>query len=194
MALFRKSGDKGDALTISSPGALYDRYAPALLGLCKRYCGNLEDAEDVLHDGFIKVLQNLGKFTPRENGSFEGWLKKIMVNTALNFLRNKNKERNLFNPGSVDKEDPAEEREEDNLFFAEITGKVSREELMEMICKLPHGYRTVFNLYVFESYSHKEIAEALGCSENTSKSQLSKARAMLRKQLNRVVVQLTEQQ
>jgi RNA polymerase sigma-70 factor (ECF subfamily) len=193
MSLIRKSGDKSEMTGISSPGVLYDRYAPVLLGLCKRYCGNIEDAEDVLHDGFIKVLQNLSKFTPRGNGSFEGWMKRIMVNTALNHLRNKSKEKNLFSLVAPGNETLTENSGDDHQFFTEISGKVSKEELMLMICSLPNGYRTVFNLYVFESYSHKEIAETLGCTENTSKSQLSKARAMLRKQLNRIVVQITEQ-
>ncbi len=193
MSLFRKPGYKNEMAGISSPGILYDRYAPTLLGLCKRYCGNLEDAEDVLHDGFIKALQNLGNFTPRENGSFEGWMKRIMVNTALNHLRNKSKEKNLFSFVTQGNDAFPDDAGEDPQFFTEISGKVSKEELMSMICNLPHGYRTVFNLYVFESYSHKEISETLGCTENTSKSQLSKARSMLRKQLNHIVVQITEQ-
>jgi RNA polymerase sigma-70 factor (ECF subfamily) len=194
IALFRKSGGNSEMNFISSPGILYDRYAPLLLSLCKRYCGNTEDAEDVLHDGFIKIMKNLEKFTPRDHGSFEGWMKRIMVNTSLNHLRSRSRDRNFFSSDPLRDENLKEDLPEGIHFFREISGLVSKEDLMELICNLPQGYRTVFNLYVFESYSHREIAETLGCTENTSKSQLSKARAMLRKQLDPVVAQLTEQQ
>jgi len=182
------TGFKVERNGIISAAGLYDRFAPTLLGLCKRYCGNTEDAEDVLHDGFIKIIQNLGKFKPRSNGSFESWMKRIMVNTSLNHLRKKVKEKNFIDFDSLHEAINPEEQEEDNHFFSEITGKVTRDDLMAMICALPPGYRTVFNLYVFESYSHKEIAELLGFSENTSKSQLSKARSFLRRQLTQILV------
>jgi len=178
----------------SSAASLYDRYAPTLLGLCKRYCGNIADAEDVLHDGFIKILQNLGRFTARGNGSLEGWMKRIVVNTALNHIRSKVREKNLFDHSTLHEVCNTDMSEEDDLFLKEMTGKITREELMSIICALPPGYRTVFNLYVFECYTHKEIAEALGCSENTSKSQLSKARSLLRKQLNQVLNKTTVDQ
>jgi len=194
MSIDRKSSFKIGIDGFSSAASLYDHFAPTLLGLCKRYCGNIEDAEDVLHDGFIKILQNLDKFKPRNNGSFEGWIKRIMVNTALNHIRSKTKERNFFDFDTLQEVIHLQETEEENLFFKEITGKISKEELMAMICALPAGYRAVFNLYVFESYSHKEISEILGCSENTSKSQLSKARSVLRKQLKQVLNKLTVEQ
>jgi len=194
MSIDRKSSFKIGIDGFSSAASLYDHFAPTLLGLCKRYCGNIEDAEDVLHDGFIKILQNLDKFKPRNNGSFEGWIKRIMVNTALNHIRSKTKERNFFDFDTLQEVIHLQETEEENLFFKEITGKISKEELMAMICALPAGYRAVFNLYVFESYSHKEISEILGCSENTSKSQLSKARSVLRKQLKQVLNKITVEQ
>jgi len=194
MSIDRKSSFKIGIDGFSSAASLYDHFAPTLLGLCKRYCGNIEDAEDVLHAGFIKILQNLDKFKPRNNGSFEGWIKRIMVNTALNHIRSKTKERNFFDFDTLQEVIHLQETEEENLFFKEITGKISKEELMAMICALPAGYRAVFNLYVFESYSHKEISEILGCSENTSKSQLSKARSVLRKQLKQVLNKITVEQ
>ncbi len=169
-----------------SAEALYDRYAPMLLGLCKRYCGNLEDAEDVLHDGFIKIIRNLSRFEERNGGSFEGWMKRIMVNTALNHIRGKSKER-MFLSLDDKLEATLQPEEEEEIFIEELAEKLKKEQIMEMVCSLPTGYRTVFNLYVFESFSHREIAAELNCSENTSKSQLSKARAMLRRQLTQVM-------
>jgi RNA polymerase sigma-70 factor (ECF subfamily) len=169
----------GRADTVES---LYVKYSPALLSVCLRYCGNLADAEDVLHDGFIKIIRNLSSFKPRSNGSPEAWMKRIMVNTALNYIRDHAKEKKFLDI------DPISERveiaEPEITWFDDLAGKINPDKVMEMICELPPGYRTVFNLYVFESYSHSEIAGLLGCSENTSKSQLSKARGMLRKRLN----------
>jgi RNA polymerase sigma-70 factor (ECF subfamily) len=162
--------------------SLYVKYAPALLSVCLRYCGNLADAEDVLHDGFIKIIRNLPKFKHRSNGTLGSWMKRIMVNTALNYIRDHSKEKKFLDI------DPISERiniaEQEDTWFDELAGKINPDKIMEMICELPPGYRTVFNLFVFESYSHREIAGLLGCSENTSKSQLSKARGMLRKQLD----------
>lgn len=163
---------------------LHDRYAPALLGLCMRYCGNRTDAEDVLHDAFIKILMSVGKFMERPNSSFEGWLKRIAVNTALNFLRDKTKMSRVVELEPVQEWIPEEEEETSLAAFA---GRLEKDEIMAMICELPHGYRTVFNMYVFEDFSHKEIAEALNCSENTSKTQLFKARAMLQKKITEVL-------
>jgi RNA polymerase sigma-70 factor (ECF subfamily) len=169
-----------------SAEALYDTHAPTLLGLCKRYCGNLEDAEDVLHDGFIKIIRNMSQFEDRNGGSFEGWMKRIMVNTALNHIRSKSKER-MFLSLDDKLESTLQPEEEEEVFIEELAEKLKKEQIMEMVCALPAGYRTVFNLYVFESFSHREIAAELNCSENTSKSQLSKARAMLRRQLTQVM-------
>jgi RNA polymerase sigma-70 factor, ECF subfamily len=162
--------------------SLYVKYAPALLSVCLRYCGNLADAEDVLHEGFIKIIRNLPKFKHRSNGTLGSWMKRIMVNTALNYIRDHVKEKKFLDM------DPISERiniaEPEDTWFDELVGKINTDKVMEMICELPPGYRTVFNLYVFESYSHREIASLLGCSENTSKSQLSKARGMLRRRLD----------
>jgi len=182
-----KKGDKG--YSFNDPASLeklYDTYAPRLLSLCFRYCGRIEDAEDVLHDGFIKIIKKIDTFHERNGGSLEGWMKKIMVNTALNFLRDHANEKRTVDI------DPIYDRinisEEDESPFEELTGKIDQKSVMDMICELPSGYRTVFNLYVFESYSHKEIGKELRISENTSKSQLSKARVLLKKKINELLI------
>ena len=169
------------------PAMLYEKHAPALLSLCMRYCGNIQDAEDVLHEGFIKIIRNIQSFKDTGKGSFEGWMRRIMVNTALNYIRDHAKERKILDIDPIlDKIDTGSE-EDDNHFF-ELAEKIDPKVVMEMIGELPPGYRTVFNMYVFESYSHKEIAQTLHCSENNSKSQLSKARALLRKKLNPLMI------
>ena len=169
--------------------SLYEKHAPSLLSLCLRYCGNIEDAEDILHDGFIKIIRNLHTFRPRKNGSFTGWMKRIMVNTSLNYLRDRAKENKFADI------DPIIDRmiiqdEEESLSMIDPE-KLSQEMLMKMVCELPAGYRAVFNMYVFEEYSHREIARIMNFSESTSKSQLSKARAVLRKKLDQMMVKQT---
>ncbi len=168
----------------ASAKELYELYAPGFLGICLRYCANVKDAEDVLHDGFIKIMKNLDTFKPRSNGSFEGWMKRIIVNTALNFIRNHHLEKKFLDINSFGNEFTITEEKQEEDWFEELAGKINPEKVMDMIHELPVGYRTVFNLYVFESFTHKEIAKTLNCSENTSKSQLSKARAILRKMIN----------
>lgn len=165
--------------------SLYTTYAPSLLDVCLRYCGNLQDAEDVLHDGFIKILKNLHTFKTRSSGSFEGWMRKIMVNTALNFLRDHSRERRFAEIDPIQERISDDPDEPDSL--EDLQDHIGTEAIMKMICELPAGYRTVFNLYVFEEYSHKEIATLLKFSENTSKSQLSKARTFLRKKIFEVM-------
>jgi RNA polymerase sigma-70 factor, ECF subfamily len=156
---------------------LYDRYAPVLLGLCCRYCANREDAEDVLHEGFIKIIRHLSSFEERKEGSLLAWMKKIMVNTALNQIRDRNRKAFIEEPAQIagEQDEPA-----DADLFGPIITELGKERLLQMITSLPAGYRAVFNLYVFEEFSHKEIAQALRFTESTSKSQLSKARALLR--------------
>ncbi|MFH1160600.1 MAG: RNA polymerase sigma factor [bacterium] len=160
---------------------LYDRYAPVLLSLCLRYCGNQEDAEDVLHDGFIKIIKHIHTFKRRTNGSFEGWMKRIIVNTALNYIRDRSKETQYVAMESI--QEPTDDEGNSGMPLDLPGGQLSQEEILQMVLDLPPGYRIVFNLYVFEDYSHREIADLLHMSENTSKSQLSKARALLRKQI-----------
>jgi len=156
---------------------LYDRFAPSLLSLCFRYAGNMQDAEDILHDGFIKIIKSLPDFQPRPDGSLEAWMKRIMTNTALNFLRDHAKERKLLDINTVQEKFNLPEEEDFDFDLAHLP--ISQDQILQIIGELPTGYRTVFNLYVFEEYSHKEICEKLNCTESTSKSQLSKARSVL---------------
>jgi RNA polymerase sigma-70 factor (ECF subfamily) len=164
---------------------LYDTHAPRLLHVSFRYCGNREDAEDVLHDGFIKIIQHIDRFRIRESGTLEAWMKRIIVNTALNFVRDRLRDlKNIIPDPNFEQINSTQEDAED---FFEPFNMLDKSVILQMICELPVGYRTVFNLYVFEEYGHKEIAATLGISENTSKSQLSKARAMLRKKITQVI-------
>ena len=151
---------------------LYDCYAPAMLGVCMRYAKNREEAEEILHEGFLRVFTYIKKF--RGEGSFEGWMRKIMVNCAL--LRYKNKIH--LNP-VIQFENSGYESSNEPSIFSNLETK----ELLVLVQNLPAGYRMVFNLFVFDGYKHREIAEALGISEGTSKSNLSDARAILQKAL-----------
>ncbi|MCP2045748.1 sigma-70 family RNA polymerase sigma factor [Pontibacter sp. HSC-36F09] len=149
---------------------LYERIASPMYGVCLRYLKNQMDAEDALLNGFMKVYQNIDKFEGK--GSFEGWVRRIMVNEALGFLR---KKESLYL--SI---------EDDHVQVAGGMGAdqdLAESELLELLRTLPAGYRAVFNLYAIEGYSHKEIADMLNITEGTSKSQLSKARAMLQRRL-----------
>jgi RNA polymerase sigma-70 factor, ECF subfamily len=177
--IFDRRRDSAVSREIESVSVLYDCYAPRLLSLCLRYTGNRADAEDVLHDGFMKIIKNYETFSSRHHHSLEAWMKRIMLNTALNYIRDHKKEKFFLSFETDPLLQVAEEEHEESYAGMNLT----KEELINMVCELPDGYRTVFNLYVMEDYSHKEISELLGCSENTSKSQLSKARAALRKRL-----------
>jgi len=168
---------KGKASALNS---LYDKYGSILLSVCMRYFVDRAEAEDVLQESFIKIFFNIKKFRLYEGGSFEGWMKRIAVNTALNHIRKKARNKNLVDFGEI------EERYEDikdDSFVEEDNSSLSQEELLELIQALPPGYKAVFNMFVFDRYSHKEIANELGISENTSKSQLSKARVYLQKRV-----------
>lgn len=151
--------------------ALYDKYASKMLGLCYRYIKDNDQAEDVMITGFVKVFEKIDQF--KSEGSFEGWIRRIMVNQSLSFIR-KNKGMYL----EVDIE--VADREPD---YKSLNDNLEAQDLLALISNLPTGYQTVFNLYAIEGYSHKEIAEKLQISENTSKSQLSRARTLLQKQL-----------
>jgi RNA polymerase sigma factor (sigma-70 family) len=152
---------------------LYNQFAGLMLTVCRRYLKRLEDAEEALLLGFAKVFQALPTF--RQEGSFEGWIRRIMVNQALMELRRRE-------PLHLSFEDFAQP---ENLAATPATAdtQLQADELLALLQALPTGYRTVFNLYAIEGYSHPEIAEALGITEGTSKSQLSKARAMLQRRL-----------
>ncbi|SDL53644.1 RNA polymerase sigma-70 factor, ECF subfamily [Catalinimonas alkaloidigena] len=152
---------------------LYEHYAPKMLVVCQRYLRDDYEAEDALVRGFTKVFQHLHQY--EGNGSFEGWIRRIMVNEALMQLR---KSRLMF----VHTEVEALQYQPD---YRTVDTSLEAEDLMNLVCQLPDGYRTVFNLYAIEGYSHKEIADQLGISESTSKSQLSRARVLLQEYLRK---------
>lgn len=156
---------------------LYSQYSKVMLGICLRYARNTSEAEDILQDGFVKIFQNIHKYSFK--GSFEGWMKRIMINTALN--HNRNNLKHYFHADIDEIEDYTVIDSE--VVVDKMEFPLNSDELMVLIQELPNGYRTVFNLYVFEGYAHKEIAEMLEISENTSKSQLSKARKYLKNKI-----------
>lgn len=158
----------------ASQKALFDNYAGKMMGVSLRYARNDADAEDILQDAFIKVFRKIGQY--QHNGSFEGWIRKIVVNTALKkySVNRYTKERSNGDASEYEHlltEDP------------EVYTDLSEKEILEMIHSLPDGYRMVFNLYVIEGYRHEEIAEMMGIQSGTSRSQLAKARWMLQKQI-----------
>jgi RNA polymerase sigma-70 factor (ECF subfamily) len=165
--------------------ALYRKYAAVMMAVCYRYSGNRPDAEDILQEGFIKVFTHIGDF--RGQGSFEGWVRRIMVNTALDHYQKVTRIQYASHMEEFSTEDDRpDEGPESGL--PDNPG-IPAEKLMDFIAALPHGYRTVFNLYVFEGFTHREIASATGMSENTSKTQLMKARRSLRNKVAQWVFQ-----
>jgi len=152
---------------------LYRRFSPRMYAVCLRYAGNPEEAEDILQEGFIKIFKKLGSF--RSEGSFEGWIRRIFVNTAIEHFRRK---RYL---------QPVTEKEENTLegSYLSVLDNLAERDIMELIQQLSPGYRTVFNMYVVEGYTHKEIGDMLGISEGTSKSQLSRAKVILQQMVKK---------
>jgi RNA polymerase sigma factor (sigma-70 family) len=147
--------------------ALYNRFSPRMYAVCLRYAGNAEEAEDILQEGFIKIFKKLDTF--RSEGSFEGWIRRIFVNTAIEHFRRKRYLQTVS------------EKEENTIEGKDISvlDKMAAKDIMALIKELSPGYRTVFNMYVVEGYTHKEIADMLNISEGTSKSQLSRAKVIL---------------
>ena len=156
--------------------ALFERYSSKMLTICVRYVSNRYEAEEILMDGFMRVFEKIGQY--KNEGSFEGWIRRIMVNESLMYLR-KNKQWRA----EIALEDAAPEAD---TTFADQD--LMAEDLMNLLEQLPSGYKTVFNLYAIEGYSHAEIAESLGITESTSKSQLHRARALLQRLLTQLDV------
>jgi RNA polymerase sigma factor (sigma-70 family) len=150
---------------------LYETYSSKMYALCYRYVKDSMEAEDVLVTAFTKILDRIDQY--KGEGSFEGWIRRVVVNEALTYLR---RNRSMYLETDIE----AAHREPD---YQSISDHLEAEDLLKMIQELPSGYRIVFNLYAIDGYSHKEIAEQLGISENTSKSQLSRARTYLQKLL-----------
>lgn len=150
----------------------YRRFAPKMYGVCLRFAKSRMEADDFLQEGFIKVFTNLSSF--RNEGSLEGWIRRTIVNTAINLIKKNSKYLQDIEIEKADLVPQAEAGPVENLGAG---------ELLELIAELPVGYRMVFNLNVIEGYTHKEIGELLNISENTSKSQLSRARVTLQRKI-----------
>lgn len=159
---------KGDA---KAQRELFEHFSARMLSLCCRYVADKMEAEDVLVTAFTKVFERIDQY--KGEGSFEGWIRRIMVNESLTYLR---RNKNMYLETDIEEAD----RQPD---LARLEPTLEAEDLMKLINELPSGYRMVFNMYAIDGYSHKEIAEYLGISENTSKSQLSRARATLQRHL-----------
>lgn len=152
---------------------LFELFAPKMLSVCRQYVKGNELAEEVMLSGFLKVFTNLGAY--RSEGSFEGWIRRIMVNESISYLR---KSKRLEFQEDVQPEDRPQA-----IAYIETALEVA--DIQKMIDSLPDGYKTVFVLYIIEGYKHSEIAELLSISESTSKSQLFKARRMLQSKVNK---------
>ncbi len=155
---------------------LYKRFAPRMYGVCLRYAKNEMEADDILQEGFIKIFNHIGSF--RNEGSLEGWIRRTIVNTAINYYRKNVKYSKECDITGLEIENDRDET---------IIDKLSANEILEVIQTLPNVYKITFNLYVIEGYTHKAIAEMLGISENTSKSQLLRARKFLKTKINKRV-------
>ena len=154
--------------------ALYQRFSGKMFAVCLRYSKNREEAEDILQDGFVKVFGNINQYTG--TGSFEGWIRRIMVNTALEALRKKK-----IDYSNVE----VHEIEDSYENVHDVMSKMGMNDLLIFIQELPAGYKAVFNLYAIEGYQHKEIAAMLSISEGTSRSQLARARQILQEKITR---------
>lgn len=153
---------------------VYDRFAATLMAVCMRYARNREEAEDLLQDGFIRIFDYLHQY--RCEGSLEGWARRVIVTTCINHTRTRHRE--------LEKEG-LDEYHEQTLGdgFMDYSDRFELKELMGMVAELPNQYRTVFNLFVIDGYNHQEISDMLGISVGSSKSNLSRARAILQKRI-----------
>jgi len=161
---------------------LYNLYAGKMLSVCMRYITNKAEAEDVLQEGFIKIFANIIHF--REEGSFEGWMRRIFVNTALSALRVKQLKfsESIDNHINQSQVNPS------------VFDKIGAQEIFDVIRTLPNGYRVVFNLFAIEGYSHKEIAAMLNITESTSRTQFLKARNVLKEKfLSKQIMKVTHE-
>lgn len=161
--------------------ALYETFSRVMYGLCLRYSSNADEAKDILQDGFVKVFTKMDQFS--FNGSFEGWMKRIFVNTALEYYR-VNKVHMYHSDVDAAFEKPHHD------FTVE---KLGQKEILQAINSLAPGYRTVLNLFIVEGYSHAEIGEMMGITEGTSKSQLSRARVQLQIALEKLSKKVTHE-
>ncbi|HLF34008.1 MAG TPA: RNA polymerase sigma factor [Cyclobacteriaceae bacterium] len=163
-----KGTRKGDSM---AQRELFNRLSRRMLGICIRYVNNRAEAEDIMITGFMKVFNSIGQY--KGEGSFEGWVMRIMINESLSYIR---KNKTMWADVDIDKAVA-----KPDMKWADT--HLNSEDLLKLINQLPTGYRTVFNLYAIEGFSHREIGEMLGINENTSKSQLSRARMYLQERI-----------
>ncbi|HET6994804.1 MAG TPA: sigma-70 family RNA polymerase sigma factor [Chitinophagaceae bacterium] len=159
---------------------LYRRFSPRMYAVCLRYATSSEEAEDILQEGFIKIFKKLDSY--RGDGSFEGWIRRIFVNTAIEHFRR----RRYLQPVTEKEENTVEGK------YLSVLDSLAEKDILELIRQLSPGYRTVFNMYVVEGYTHKEIGDMLGISEGTSKSQLSRAKVILQDMVKKYIEQQNE--
>jgi RNA polymerase sigma factor (sigma-70 family) len=158
-----------------SQQVVYQKFYGKMLGACMRYSKDREEARDILQDGFLKVFKNIKLYTG--SGSFEGWVRKVIINTALDYIRKSKQLVQYVDSDYVDENAVADESDSSEYL------NISTEEIMEAVQQLPTAYRTVFNMFVVDGFSHADIAEQLGINIGTSKSNLSKAKMHLKKKL-----------
>jgi RNA polymerase sigma-70 factor (ECF subfamily) len=162
---------------------IYQKYFRKMFHLCKRYAINKEEAEDLAQEGFIIVYRQLKKFEFR--GSFEGWMRRIMVNNAINYIRVKKKLSFIESTEDMTLQSDPEDFSTSN---DEIRDHISSDVLMKMISELPDAYRMIFNMYAIDGFSHREISEALKIKESTSRANLTKARLKLKKSVEDILI------
>lgn len=153
---------------------LFKKYYGLMFGICLRYADKRLDAKEILQEGYIKIFANIKQF--KFEGSLSGWMKTIMVNTAIDKYR-----KMVLEPTMIDADDSVEVKVQEDIFSV-----LEKKDILDCINKLPVGYRTILNLYAIEGYTHKEIAEKLGVSEGTSKSQLFKAKEYLKQHIDKI--------
>ena len=177
LQLFTNEGQLVKALQKGDPKAqryFYEKYSARMLAVCVRYLNNHMEAEDVMIEGFMKVFERINQY--KGEGSFEGWMHRLITNEALMRLRTRR---------HIEMDIDAPEIHQ-HVHVESVEHRLEADDLMAMLAKLPTGYRTVFNLYAIEGYSHAEIADQLGINESTSKSQLHRARALLQQMISEV--------
>jgi RNA polymerase sigma factor (sigma-70 family) len=152
----------------SAQEKLYQLYSRRMMAVCLRYTRSRAEAEDIFHEAFVKVFRHIDTY---QGGSFEGWMRRIFVNMAINAYHKNRKYQDHVDYSAIEERSPAED---------DIISQISGQELLALINQLPEGYRLVFNLYVIEGFGHREIAEMLNIAEGTSKSQLAKAKNYLK--------------
>ena len=156
---------------------LYELYAPAMLGVCFRYVNDQGRAKDILHDGFIKIFKKINTYS--EEGSLVGWMRRVFITTALEFLRDDQSQQYVDIVGYEDKFETVE---------ISTVEKLSAEEILKCISELPRGYRLIFNMFAVEGYSHAEIAKMLNIKEGTSRSQFAHAKQLLQNKIQKLDV------